>query len=72
MKVLCIGDSLTVGMTTGASHPYSKLLANNLPTNTTIYNEGIGGDELVHLHKRLANFLVEQSCKPRGSIDMGE
>jgi len=68
MRILCFGDSLTVGMTSSLSHPYSAVLSKLLPKHD-ILNEGMGGDMVSEMGRRLDNFLADKRAKHRQAID---
>lgn len=69
MKILCIGDSLTAGMTTSADdYPYSSFLAKTFNQHTWV-NAGIGGDEAITFPTRLRRTLTEAAAKHRGEYD---
>ena len=68
MRVLCIGDSLTSGMTISKDFPYSSFLSRSFSQHT-FDNAGVGGDEAVSYPPRLSRTLKEAAAKYRGAYD---
>jgi len=68
MRVLCIGDSLTAGMTTRSKDcPYSDFLSKTFKQHKFV-NAGIGGNEAISFPTRLSRTLSEAATKHRGAF----
>lgn len=71
MRILCLGDSLTAGMTTGdRDYPPSAVLQQKLKKKSTVVNQGLGGDRLEDFARRLEEALKDQKRMTRRKVDV--
>ena len=69
MRILCFGDSLTAGMTTGdRDYPPSATLQ-RFKKKSTVVNQGLGGDRLEDFPGRLEEALKDQKRMTRRKVD---